>query len=128
MPNPVENELTLYLRQLLEDTRAGKIEWSQVNPTTFVWKKELDSGVAQAIIQRVERTERQPPSPMGRVVIKTVRRYVFQVVDKTGAQKVSLDSTIDRIYEPILAEILQVIEQKIAKNGVDYFKRMLESK
>src|SRR5579862_6452357 len=84
-----------YVSDLAVATKAGKVNWKEVNPTTFVWETGPPRN-ARVSIQRVDRTVQvSVPTPPGIVIGRSVRvasqsqtSYLFQAFEAMNANPV----------------------------------------
>ena len=130
MPSNENPGLSNYADELMEATKAGKIEWKTVNPTTFVW--ETASPGARVSLQRVERVVPVTTlGPNGRPSI-TPRRdvfFLFQVFDltriPTNAPIVTADSSADAQLNQKFTALFDLIKSGISEKILEFLQSIL---
>jgi hypothetical protein len=127
MPNPENQELMVYIDQLIEATRMGTMQWKGVNPTTYLWEKLEQRAGARISLQRVERNVARRVSS-GAIQTVSAVNYIFQVFEVNGPQSIqrlSVDSADDPELTQKLNDLFVVIKSGVSRIGLDFLKDIL---
>jgi len=128
MPEQESQELQSYLDGLISATREGSVQWTSVNPTTFIWQTQN----ARLTLQRVEKA-----TPImvtgGRITQQRKVSYVFQAHElvkqqPSGAialqQRFSIEGSENEQLNHKLAELFDAIRSGIFRKGLDFLKQL----
>jgi len=127
MASASNNEVLVYLNEIVEATRSGSIKWTEANPSTYVWNSLQPPTPARIVVQKVDRPELRPASPLPRYI--TVTTYVFQAVEvRTGATRFSLNGADDESANTKLEELYEAIKVSIKRSGLEFLKGVLPPK
>lgn len=113
-------EFARVLQDLAKRTRAGNIEWSRVNPTTYSWANNK----GRAIIQQVE--QKRLINQGGRLVSRSAISYAFQAYDPAGAQVLKLNSGEMEQIETDLEALFKAASESVLTQGLGVLKNMLD--
>jgi hypothetical protein len=117
------DELFGYLDQIVNVTKAGKINWVQANPTTYMWNFSTPQA-GRVIIQKISAAETFK-NPNGTPGIRPVVRFLLQAIDKTGGVKLALNGAENVAINQRLQSVFETIEATIAQRGIDFLKSII---
>jgi hypothetical protein len=128
MASPETEQLQVYIDELINKTREGAFQWESVNPTTFVWQKTDPNGHgARLSLQRIlVRTA----GVIARSTAPPVH-YLLQVTEVTSlgttAERLKINGQSDPELDEKLKELFRLIRSGITKQGLDFFKNVIET-
>jgi len=133
MPGQESQELQSYLDGLIAVTRAGSVQWTSANPTTFIWQTEN----ARFTVQRVEKTG-PVVLGVGRISQQKKISYVFQAHElvkqaaggglTTLQQRFSIEGSENEELNRKLDELFDAIRSGIFRKGLEFLKEHLPTK
>jgi hypothetical protein len=133
MPNSESEGIQAYLSDLITATKAGKVNWKTVNPSTFVWETGAPRN-ARLSLQRVERTVQVPIAgqivvgrpAMPRFTQQQQTSFVFQAFEMGNPNPVlNIDSSNDQELNKRLAELFDLVKTGISQKTLDFLKSIL---
>ena len=97
------------------------------NPTTYVWKKVTGTGaLAEISLQKVTKTKRMPSGMQ--IVQISVDNYILQVIDRrSGGVQLTINTEQSENLKPQLEKIFDAVTATIARAGIDFLGKVLES-
>ena len=126
MKTPEEQKLYSTLEEIIDRTIYGKVVWSRMNTTTFVWEKRwgLLEG-AEVTIQKV--SKREHPRHDEKFEIRAPEHYIFQVIDKKStAQMVALSTEDNPDFLDILNNLFEIASTNITREGLSFLRKALD--
>jgi hypothetical protein len=138
MTNNIESEgLETYLSDLMTATKAGKVNWKAVNPTTYVWETGAPRN-ARLNLQRIDRMVPVSvvggqvivggrPQPQQRIVQQPQTSYVFQAFDMATPNLpiLNLESSSDPELNKRLTELFELVKSGVSQKTLDFLKSLL---
>jgi hypothetical protein len=137
MPNSESEGLQAYISDLVAATKAGKVNWKSVNPTTFVWETGSPKN-ARVSLQRVDRVVQVAlpiggqiiiggrATPQQRVTQQTQTSYVFQAFDGASPTAIlNIDSSSDPELNKSLTDLFELVKTGISQKTLDFLKSIL---
>lgn len=121
---PSEAQLLEYLDEVIGANSAGRIEWIQANPTTYIWDIPRR---ARITLQQTTAVRGEPvPGRPGVQKPVQVTTYVFQVQDQTN-NTVRMQTQADQ-SSPLgkkLALLYDNITAKLTQKNLDFLKSLV---
>jgi hypothetical protein len=104
-------EFLKYLDGIIAATKDGNMNWQALNPTTYVWKKDVNRN-ARIVVQRV-----QPQFP---------KTFVFQLVDNINVVQIN-EQAAGTALATKLEELYDGIGKHLDRKGLNFLKSILPS-
>jgi hypothetical protein len=104
--------LVAYVDDLLKATSEGKIEWTSVNPTTFMWNRTTPP-LARLELQRVIQID-QVTKVVNGVNVPTPERRNIQILTVNDLSRNGMSVTINGAQDPRINEKLGSIYDSIS--------------
>lgn len=120
MPINTVDEYRALIARLVAQTVDGRVEWTKVNPSTFVW----GNSKGNINIQVVER-KRARLDPNKGIVHEAVQHHVLTAYDPDGMSQVKLDSSETPQFALELAELFDLAKEKFERKGLDFFSGLV---
>jgi hypothetical protein len=126
MPVSEREALVAYVDDLMKATTAGKIDWNQYNPTTFVWMRVTDP-MASLALQRVESSwPKTRIDPDGKKVNMTEKTFNYILsVSSPGSMNVTISGQDDPRIKEKLGAIYEGLESGIVEKKLNFLRRTL---
>jgi hypothetical protein len=119
--------LVAYVDNLLKATSEGKIEWTSVNPTTFMWNRTTPP-LARLELQRVIQID-QVMKVINGVNVPTPERQNMQILTVNDLSRNGMTVTINGAQDPRINEklgsIFDSISGGIEGKKLDFLKSTL---
>lgn len=119
--------LVAYVDDLLKATLEGKIEWTSVNPTTFMWNRTTPP-LARLEVQRVIQID-QVMKVVNGVNVPTPERRNMQILTVYDLSRNGMNVTINGAQDPRINEklgsIFDSISGGIIGKKMDFLKSTL---
>lgn len=124
MPSAEMTEFAAYIDELTAATRAGNIEWSRANPSTFLWTVGPPTPT-RISLQQVEQPKIEVALD-GKRVMGTTRKYVFTLTDMKSRQQVlSIKSEDGPEISSKLRALFELIDSGVTRRGLDLLRSIL---
>lgn len=124
MPSTEHEGLATYIDELVAATKEGKISWTAVNPTTFVWETSVPKN-AKVSLQRIERSMFVPFQ--GKTKFQRRTTYLFTVVDldKPSTPILSVEGIADATIDEKLGALFDLVKSGITEKTMKFLKSIL---
>jgi len=127
MPETEIDALVAYVDDLLKATLEGRIEWTSVNPTTFMWNRTTPP-LARLELQRVIQID-QVMKVVNGVNVPTPERKNMQILTVYDLSRNGMNVTINGAQDPRINEklgsIFDSISGGILGKKLDFLKSTL---
>lgn len=115
MSAPDISKLKSTVESLINSTVHGGIDWSRINPTTYVWNNQG----GRVILQQIGKNTRTAAG------IREIKSYLLQVMDQSGDLQLSVSSDSTREAEDSLARLYGSITTAMTNRGLDFLSSLI---
>lgn len=119
MKTEQRGQMTSYIDQILDSTKLNKINWSNANPTTYVWDNTKNSG--RLIVQQLGAT----PFFNADKKIGLRKNYLMQILDENGVQQLEIQGQFDQEFNAKLQALFEEIEYIKTQKALNFLGSIL---
>ena len=128
MPVNEREEIAGYVDDLLEATTAGRIRWTDVNPSTFVAITSSNAGPAQLVLQRIERGVVRERKDAAGIVLHTPEKRIthsLTVANQPRDMNIVIDGEADPRMDEKLGALYAQATERVISVKLDFLRSTL---
>lgn len=123
---PSNEKLIPYVQRSISATESGSLEWTQANPTTYVWSSRgMPRGSLK--VQFVTKTA-ITTSPAGRRSVSRANYYLLQAFDGEGSLQFSVTGEEEPALNDVLKRLYDAAIKSVAERGLRFLDSILPPK